>query len=148
MQRLGRGLLLGALLARAEAVPEHLAVDDGLDLELAVVRRPAEAQDSVDDRLGRARQMLLQLGLVVDVAALSVHDVLFEDLDDRGPHGLEAEGHVDRPDQRLGEVGEDVLVGLELREVAGVGARPGVGLQHLPRPSRAATRAQVARLTM
>ena len=72
VQRLGRGLLLGALLAGAEPAPQRLAVDDGLDLELAVVRRPAEAEHLVGHRLAAAREVLLQLGLVVDVAALGV----------------------------------------------------------------------------
>ena len=40
-QRLLGGLLLGALLAVPDTMSEDLAVDHGLDLELAVVRRPA-----------------------------------------------------------------------------------------------------------
>ena len=90
----------------------------GLDLELAVVRRAAEAQHLVVHRAGAARQVLLQLGLVVDVAALGELDVLVEHLDDGRPHGLVAEGDVHGADEGLGEVGEHVLVVLELREVA------------------------------
>ena len=108
----------------------------GLDLELAVVRRAAVAQDPVDDRLGRARQVLLQLGLVVDVAALGEADVLVEDLDDRRTHRLVAEGHVDRADERLGEVGEHVLVGLQLRQRRRPRRRgPACSRSILPRPS-------------
>ena len=59
---------------------------------------------------------------MVDVAALSEVDVLAEGLDHRRPHRLEAEGHVERPDERLGEVGEDVLVGRELGDLALVAA--------------------------
>ena len=99
---------------------QDLTVDAGLDLELAVVRRTAVAEHLVVHRLRAAREVLLQLGLVVDVAALGVADVLLEDFDHRRAHRLVAEGDVHSPDERLGEVGEDVLVALQLQRVAGL----------------------------
>ena len=131
VQRLGGGLLLGALLARPEPAPQGVAVDDRLDLELPVVRGPAEAEHLVGDRLPAAREKLLQLRLVVDVAALREDDVLLEHLDDRRPHGLVAEGEVDGADERLREVGEHVLVGLQLGGVAALPALAGILAQQL-----------------
>jgi hypothetical protein len=83
--------------------------------------------------------VLLELGLVIDVAALGIADVLLEGLDDRRTHGVEAEGHIDGADERLGEVGQDVLVGLQLGELAGSLAGPAMRRSSLPKPSRAAT---------
>ena len=81
-QRLGGGLLLGALLAGPERRdPSGSPSTTASITNSRVVRRPARLDQPVGDRAARLGELLLQLGLEVDVAALGVRDVLGEGLD-------------------------------------------------------------------
>src|SRR5215208_4240181 len=89
-ERLAGGLLLGRLLGASRTNAELLAADGGRGGEAAVVRRPFHLDDAVVDALAAARERLLQLGLVVDVARARVLDAVREGIDDRALDRLEA----------------------------------------------------------
>ena len=116
-QRLGGGILLGALLAGPHPAPYRKTVDHRLEHELARVRRADRLDQPVGDRAARLGELFLQLGLEVDVAAFGKRDVFGERFDDGGTHHVETVGEVDGPDEGLGHVGEDVLVADELVEL-------------------------------
>ena len=76
--------------------------------ELAVVRRALDLEHRVVDMPARARERLLELRLVVDVARARVLDALRERLDERGLHRLEPVLEVHGRDGGLEHSGEDV----------------------------------------
>ncbi len=78
----------------------------------------------IGDRAARLGELLLELGLEVDVAAFGERDVLGERFDDGRPHDVETVGEIHGPDERLGHVGEDVLVADELLELGRLVAGP------------------------
>ena len=103
-----RSFLLRGLLRRAPADAELIAGDVRGAHELAVVRGALDLEHRVVDVATGAREGLLELRLVVDVARARVLDPLRERLDDRGLHRLEAVLEVDRRDRGLEHGCEDV----------------------------------------
>ena len=76
--------------------------------ELAVVRRSLDLEHRVVDVASGARERLLELRLVVDVARARVLDPLRERLDERRLHRLEPVFEIDRGDCGLEHGCEDV----------------------------------------
>ena len=76
LERLARGFLLRGLLRRALADAELLARDVCRADELAVVRRALDLEHRVVNVASRAREGLLELRLVVDMARARVLDAL------------------------------------------------------------------------
>ena len=108
LERLARGFLLRGFLRRALADTELLAGDVRRADELAVVGRALYLDHRVVDVAARAREGLLELRLVVDVARARVLDALRERLDERRLHRLESVFEVDGGDCSLEHCGEDV----------------------------------------
>src|SRR5215211_83412 len=112
-ERLAGGLLLGRLLGASRTNAELLAADGGRGGKAAVVRRPFH----LDDALAAARERLLQLGLVVDVARARVLDAVREGIDDRALDRLEAVLEEERRQRGLEQGREHVAVADEAREL-------------------------------
>src|SRR5262245_53878386 len=108
LEGLAGGLLLGGLLRRAATHPELLPGDLRGAHEPTIVWRPLDLEHGVVHLLARARESLLELGLVVDMARSRVLDALPEGLDDRGLDLLEAVLEVDGGDRRLEDGRENV----------------------------------------
>ena len=134
---------------RPVPAPRFDPVDDRRGRERAVVRRPLDLEHRVDDGAPRARQALLQLGLVVDVRRQGVLDARVERGDDRRLDRLEAVLEVERRQRGLEQRREHVAVereplDLALGEVARLlrrGARPAAAPARRPRSSPARRRA-------
>jgi hypothetical protein len=118
-KRLARGVLLRRLLRSPGADPELLAVDHGRAGEAPVVRRPFDVDDGVGDGERPPSELLLELGLVVDVARDRVLDPVSKGGDDRGADRLESVLEVEGPEGGLDERGDDVPVLRELPELLG-----------------------------
>jgi hypothetical protein len=108
VQRLPRGFLLGSLLRRPTTDPELGARDmRGAD-EPPVVRRALDLEHGVVHLLAGARERLLELRLVVDVARAGVLDLVAEGCDDGGLDRLEAVLEVERSERGLEQSRKDV----------------------------------------
>src|SRR5437868_10355466 len=95
VERLLRGCLLGGLLRAAGADTRLLAVYHRGAGERPVVRRALHLEHGVGDLQPAPGELLLQLGLVVDVARERVGDPALEGSDDCLLDGLEAVLEVD-----------------------------------------------------
>ena len=109
-----RGLLLRPLLCGARAAPERTPVNRGNGLEGAGVGWAGVTHHGVLYGTALTLQPLLQLRLVVDVAALGPLDPLGEAHDDRRGDRVVAAREQPGPDHRLGQRREDARVGGEL----------------------------------
>src|SRR3954447_17378730 len=110
VERLLRRGLLGRLLRAARPDSGLLAVDHRRAAEGAVVRRALDVEHVVDDLAAPARELFLQLGLVVDVAGQRIGDPAVEGGDDRVADRLESVLEVERRQRGLEQRGEHVAV--------------------------------------
>ncbi len=109
-ERLTGGVLLGRLLGGAATDARLRAVDDRGRGEAALVRRAFDVDDRVRDAQVPPRELLLELGLVVDVLGERVVDPIGERGEHDGPDELEAVLEVESPERRLDERRQDVSV--------------------------------------
>jgi hypothetical protein len=90
-----------------------LRVDHRRAGEAAVVRRALDVEDGVRDAQAAARELLLELRLVVDVARQRVIDPLRERVEDGLADRLEPVLEIERAERRLDERRQDVPVDRE-----------------------------------
>src|SRR5215213_4262301 len=108
VERLARRCLLGVFLRAAGADARFLPVDHGGAGERAVMRRPRYVEDAVGDLPALPGELLLQLGLVIDVGRQRIGDAPVERCDHRIPDRLETVLEVERGERRLEQRSEHV----------------------------------------
>src|SRR5581483_7534497 len=130
-ERLAGSLLLGVLLRPPGALADLLAVDHRRAREPPLVRGSLDLEHRVRDLALPARELLLELRLVVDVLRRRVVDLLRERGDDRRRDVLEAPLEVDRGQRRLEQRSQDVAVADEAVELVARESGPAHG-EHRP----------------
>ena len=114
----------------------------------ALVRRPLDLEHGVGDARAEPRELLLELGLVVDVGRERVLDPLARTPRTIGPWiALEAVLEVERAERGLDERREDVAVRRQPLELIGGTLPRARSRRRSPRSSCLPTTAQLARLT-
>ena len=108
---------------------------------------PSDVEQRVADRAAAPGELLLELGLVVDLVRERVLDPALERVDDRRRDRLEAVLEVERGERGLEHRREHVPVLGEPRRLVGSPAPGWLASSRSPRPSSGETTAQLARET-
>ena len=147
LEGLARGRLLSGLLRGSRADPALHVLDQRGAGEAALVRRSLRLENRVRDRLAESRELLLELGLEVDVARHRVFEALGEGLHDRPADRLEPVLEVERAQHGLDERREHVAVARQAARAPRSPAPRDPSDSRLPSSSRRPTSAQLLRLT-
>jgi hypothetical protein len=118
-ERLLRRVLFRGLFRGALTLPELFPVHHGGASEMALVGRSLDLEHRVGDAQAAPRELLLELGLVVDVGGDRILDPLAERVEDRLTDDFEAVLQVESAEGGLDECCDDVPVLREPLQLVG-----------------------------